>query len=1483
MRVSDLIEFRKDLFFDGAVQLSWVDKKPEIAELAAKNFIFHGQAMHAVGQRDVSHRAGQTLLKDTVTFTRELVQRCIEESDSSDHNPFTLAIAGYGAGKSHLAVTIFQLLSDPFSETSAQIIENLRHGDQSEAEIISGSLNEKSKPFLVISIDGSHNFNLEAEVYRKVCGKLTESGLSLEPIRRLSPRFQSAETFVSNSFEHWRDAFADAFGKGATKEGICAALQQRDEEAFDHVDAVFTRVNGVGLPREGAESLQELIDAVCQNYCGENRTFRSLIILFDELGRFLEYAADHPKQAGDIALQQIFEGVQNNRFACHFVGFVQYQLKMYLNILSSRGAANLQRYVDRYSCAETSYLSSNLETLIAHLIKRKNQQALKDRILEKDCFEQLRSTHKVLTKLLPTFTDHTVWNDFDRFVNVIGLGCWPLDPLTVWFISQSQDAVQSRSAISFVQEHIASIQDETVDSKSFPRIYAAEFLTGPIFNEMLKAERIYHSDDAEMFAQIRAEYEGKFEPRHELVMASVLLAKKLRIQSNVQVEHNGFIALASGLSEKLVAGALKELADQFNVLHWNKDTKRYEFVTNQPPRSSFEAFLNKKINEATHDPEVLFELNGKKWCMLFEQTTDFSNRMKIATGEWKFEPLVCHSETLLKTIQSATTKWRQAVGPDEPRGQLIYCYAGPDVDLDAIKMKAQSALDEQINKVGSKIPVLIVFLFDALGEMRRLLIKVHVLSHGLSAKEKEQFEHFLESEKRSAETALAEAAQECKRARQFVTASSMSVQPRRIELTLSEIFEITYPNAIPFEFDGFATTSGNGKADCASIARALAISGLNQTWITTQDVKVKNRVDTALIESWQVLTKDYKLAKHPGQPAVREIVKQLGDELKKSETTSLANVFNRLVRPPYGMNSFSAVLFIGYWIAQHPPRKVLRFDGNTMATADWCDKLFGGKKKNNLELAILERTEICFIPDDVASQWRDLITACHEEKTYSGKIQCHLKLTELQKSSPVPPEFQTSLELLSEPIRIAQQNMKDYSRKLSNLKSDFRNYKHGGSTDLLMLTIVEVSDLRKNLNEEAIHWGDTERTAVDELIEECKQEAVSKGSGWIKQQTCRDPLKLTDFKRDMQKLASVFDELHLRDLSAALRSRIEKADAEVKWHQTWQGFISQAKAQITKPLPGANSAHSVIDEELKFCKKYLAQVQNYLKQAQLPELQDAEKALLKQEEALSSLLKQQADRIAEFLSFTPTNRGELARLSTEGDHLRSLFVGLAEAENVQARCAEFQSITRRLNELDRMEISPAEMSKLIMQELASLDASASFARVILENFQADKIKHMKEAGDRWLKDVIPTGKDIGELNLRECMSLEASLDAPPPSLSDEQLEQVADLRKTIADRRAAINLESARDWMQKYVPTNNAIYRMDLPACIQTLRVLEEPPPYITNEDLRQVEEAKISIHERQDSLDVQQLINRIKKMPKSVQMRIAEQIQELIRMSSTQ
>ena len=189
MELGKILGFRRDLYFEGAVQADWFYSQEKAAKVA-ENFVFHGKQYFGVEDQG----AGKKRI-DTISLVEELTEKM-----SDDHaNALTLAIADYGTGKSHLAVTLGQIFSgkDYMPETYNKILSNISSIDAEAAEHIKSLTDEKN---FVLVINGMRDFNLHSEILKAAQKSLKLYGLPDDGLKKLNRALETAETF----FNRWR-------------------------------------------------------------------------------------------------------------------------------------------------------------------------------------------------------------------------------------------------------------------------------------------------------------------------------------------------------------------------------------------------------------------------------------------------------------------------------------------------------------------------------------------------------------------------------------------------------------------------------------------------------------------------------------------------------------------------------------------------------------------------------------------------------------------------------------------------------------------------------------------------------------------------------------------------------------------------------------------------------------------------------------------------------------------------------------------------------------------------------------------------------------------------------------------------------------------------------------------------------------------------------------------------------------------------------
>ena len=160
MKINDILAFNKERYFNGAIQAEWF-YDPHLSYEIGSSYVFHSPRYYGVSNQDV--QAGEHKLMDTVSFTSMISDRVTGRNS----NGFVMTIAGYGTGKSHLAVTLGKLFSGDDERTREAILNNICDIEPR----IGQTLRQDVQPSrnLVIILNGMNNFNLDHEVMK--CAK----------------------------------------------------------------------------------------------------------------------------------------------------------------------------------------------------------------------------------------------------------------------------------------------------------------------------------------------------------------------------------------------------------------------------------------------------------------------------------------------------------------------------------------------------------------------------------------------------------------------------------------------------------------------------------------------------------------------------------------------------------------------------------------------------------------------------------------------------------------------------------------------------------------------------------------------------------------------------------------------------------------------------------------------------------------------------------------------------------------------------------------------------------------------------------------------------------------------------------------------------------------------------------------------------------------------------------------------------------------
>lgn len=1485
--VSDVVRFRSDLFFEGAVQLRWVDDDPVRASKAARHFVFHGPRYHAIRREDESDGY---VLRDTASFSVELVE-AIANGERQQGNPFSLAIAGYGAGKSHLAVTLAELLAAPRGEVAQQIVQNAMVADASVGARLTKALQTLGRPVLTVTLDGMANFNLGAELARSIIVKLRGTGCDLAAIEELSPRFTYAEQFVARNFVLRGSDFAELI-PGCDAEAIIAQLREHDEAVYSAVDMVFERANGAHIPIEGRESIQDLIATVTSVYCSSDGPFSGLLILFDEFGRFLEFAAEQPHLAGDSALQQLFQGVQDSAGYARFLGFIQYDLKAYVSRLDRRDLMHLQRYITRFEAAEKSYLSTNLETLFAHLIEKRAPVFIDNRIKVGD---DIAVMHYLLRQALPEASRLPVWNELEQFRQVICAGCWPLDPLAVWFLTRQQDVVQSRSALNIVKaaiERVSAMPVLTPGGKALT-ISAADLLLTGMLPEFVAAEQTRGGTVAEILQAILEERAAHLQDddRHLLAAAAVLL--KLRVRLSQQADYQRVLAMAAGLSEEELGGALRRLVEELGVLEWNEDFGQYELVQDAATRGQFTRLLRLRCQEpAAQAVGPLFINYARTLCNLALVDPGFADDRRIKTQDWRYEPSFATTPTITEIIANAFRDWRQATDVNDAKGRIIYLYVGADEAVEQVRVVVRQALGAALQEQGvARAPVWVTLLHDADARLAESLQRNWVLERGLNEQERERYRRFVSAETEHVASLAQDATARALGERLHEIAGFETAPTGRLSQVGREVFSQVYPQVLPFPFDGFATGTGAGpaaKKDCLDIVRALISGELDDEWIQSRSVRLRNRASQILVSAWEMLDRDGDLAAESGNERVAAVLAAMDEWHLAYPQRTLEITQRTLIAPPYGCNSASVALLFGLFLARRRPRRRLLMDGEACQASAWISE---GLRASDLDIRVLARTTVGFIADDDQARWKHLLEDWRNASGHRQRIEYWRQAKLLEEDSVVPEEYHYQYDRLVEEAKAAREAIISFTRRFEKIQRDLETLPQRAHS----LSSLAVCDRLIALHEEVTNgaWEPQDIAGVEGLIGPLRQWVEQEGARWIERAHCGSPQEVADYRSRMEKAVATFKKLELQALAAAAEQQKTHSIATVEERFQFQSVIAEARQFVA--VTTVSSVQSIAELEALQIKvdrfhEALEQAKRAFRASELNDLIDelqrvrqlAASAISAHRAELQSLYQTSIDSL-------DSARNLLARIV----QAQRIFAGQRDLADIEDARRQLEKVCVDLETWSSMEGSPeeveAQLASAIKTRVTELEQWCDEEEVeplwgfgdVYERFCRRHVEGLLEQSALWVRSFLPKPHAIESMSLDRCWQSIKVLDGKQPVyLSSSDREIVKHTLDAMQARVRELKEQKAREealrWLEQFSGVKERVEDLSGSECDHLLRVLRCQPDYLSTVELEQVKQLTIAVEHRLDQLDVSDILARVRRLRPELRRQLAEVIASL-------
>lgn len=1085
--LGNLVRFEIDRLFNGAVDVDWLRSDPGKAARAAVSFVFHGPGTHGVAS-SVAEGTGHRLI-DTASFVADVA----EDLANPGSRPFTLAIASYGSGKSHLAVTLSELFSGTEGKTAKEIVGNIAKADVGLAGRIEEAVREIGGPVLVLTVNGMNNADLASVLLAQLKERIAADGHSIEPLESLRRRFQIAATMLGNLSPALSAAFVKDAGAPSLDE-CRTRLLSFDESLYDRAQTFF-RTIGMPIQTIGDETVKDVLGKVASEYIGTGKPYARLLILFDEFGHYLEFAANKPQVAGDGALQHLFEGVQTHSDCIAFVGFVQFELKAYLQRLASLRQNEANRYVTRYDSAEKYYLSSNLETLVASLLVKSKAPKLASKDSD--------ASQKRLLGWYESAKNASSWADADSFAK-IAAGCWPLSPEAMWvlyYLSSSGRFLQQRSALSLLKEALVAHADDILDDVH-PSLPPVALWTAALHDEFVEMENssggsgvIVQSYDA-VFERNAQHFSGG----ETAVLRALVLIEQTKLRAIDRNDMVSAVAVFSGLDRAEAEECLEELEKEKNVIAWEESFRRFEIFADTGSKAQFRLYLRKKAEEYDEGRRARLFLGRAPALQMINENLScgFGNERKIQTREWDFEPRFTTWELFRLSVSNLAAELRERSryqSVSDKRGFVVYCFVPDDEDEAAVRDEAQRMLRAQC----AKVPFMLVLLFDKDHRISEPLVQLDLLET-LGAREKEQFDRLVPAQRNGQTELLEQALGDAIRERHLFAGVSLDEAPRRLRAFGDAVFEKMFPKIIPFPFDGFTTKGGVSQAskDCAELTRMLFLTDFSFDATQAMGVQKRNRAQTVLRDSWSVFTTDGVVSSRRATASVKSLLEEWSKALFSDEGLSVVDALERACAAPYGANIASAGLLLAVFFRAHRNTRDIQVmkDGDAV-DVDVLDSLFPDRTSIDPK----DFRDVRFVKavsgDD--SPWKTIVDDWPDCISYREKLAFKDRIDALRATHPsIPPTLKFRVQDVERGIADAKRQMDAADKTVSDHMSRIMVATQRGDTYQLAYGASLLTDDLKSRNNQSYLWDkELDIAPLEKELRESRQRVVAWFPAWL--------------------------------------------------------------------------------------------------------------------------------------------------------------------------------------------------------------------------------------------------------------------------------------------------------------------------------------------------------------------------------------------------
>ena len=849
------------------------------------------------------------------TSTLGVLDALRESFHSANNSNVHLMVQDFGKGKSHFALTVANFFKQPADSPEIDgILGQIKFVTSENTQAIYERLKaykQRSKPHLVLCISGEVSTDLGKALVRSLQAALEEHGIG----DTLAQHFiQDPLNYLQDLSESERltaEAFLESFdGFNGDLDSLIDDLQEGQYERIPIVKELSAALNkGRAFDFQLSLEVESMFEQVIQEFCtGENRRFEGILLLFDELNAYLRTWLKNPPAAGGYVLQNVTNLCGNNRGRVALLCLAQIKPSLDTQVPHLE-RKNYERFTTRIELAPSTYEpESSLELVIDKLLKQEGAQwqAFHSRF-----DNTLRGESRNVYEHYITAYKKQNWT-FEKFHRHLGIGCYPLHPMTVSLLCQLE-FTQGRTAIQFIKEDIADFIEGTTVDNEVQFVYPVQLMDS--FQSNFAQQSIYE-DFKKAYDNIAANADEDEITVLKAIGLYYLSGDKITKPSSEK--HEEILSLMTGYSVPKIKVILAKLSDEYQAIYYNSGNNTYRFYSGFSIND-----LRRKLEEDVENRVANFNdlLNQCRRNLAHYLGSDtvrgerFVSDHRLNGDDWQFERQVFTVDQFKRVLSTERT-----VKSLTERGLIAYFIGQYDQDMQAIEKEAEDVLAQVPQAIQER--VIIAIPRRGTRDLARVLLMKDTLSEK-STREKQEFGPALTELTKQFETQLDSGLQEvfdsCVYTCRVISKVPLA-ERKRLEPIVSKMLEELYVYVPPVENqDKLRTRSVKGASIVSHTSRKLLENDLKEPF---PDTAFNTVIETAFMRKWGMLKKGRPYTVQvPTDPNIRQAWDTISEMTEIGERdqsiTEIKKIWDVLSEAPYGHNELTFTMLFVAWLAYH--------------------------------------------------------------------------------------------------------------------------------------------------------------------------------------------------------------------------------------------------------------------------------------------------------------------------------------------------------------------------------------------------------------------------------------------------------------------------------------------------------------------------------------------------------------------------------------